>query len=72
MSLFKEMMSLFLAKLTKTKLPSKSIKRGRPKGAEKTTIGLPKKKKNKVSIQPFVRKSPQEKDKSMYNQVLSI
>ena len=49
------------------KMQPKILKRGRPKGAEVTVIGLPRKKKKKLdsqySLVPFCRLSPKEKDK---------
>ena len=47
-------------------MPPKILKRGRPKGAEVTVIGLPRKKKKKEShsnLLPFCRLSPIEKDR---------
>ena len=47
------------------KLRSKILKRGRPKGAEVTVIGMPKKKKVKRQngmFQPFCKMRAEEKD----------
>ena len=45
------------------KLPPKIRKRGRPKGAEKTTIGLPRKKKKENKPVPFLKKYPTDREK---------
>ena len=49
-------------------MPPAMKKRGRPKGADKTVIGLPKKRKycqgNKPV--PFLTKTPKEKDKGTF------
>lgn len=46
-------------------LPAKMRKRGRPKGSEKTAIGLPKKRKKKPNKPiAFIKKHPNDKDKS--------
>lgn len=47
------------------KMPPKILKRGRPKGAEVTVIGLPKKQKRNVAktILPYSMLSPTEKDR---------
>lgn len=49
-------------------MPPAMKKRGRPKGADKTVIGLPKKRKycqgNKPV--PFLKKTPKEKDKGTF------
>ena len=47
-------------------LPPKLKKRGRPKGAEKTVIGLPAKKKKAKLVVPFLKKLPAEKEKGNY------
>lgn len=47
-------------------MPPKMLKRGRPKGAETTVIGLPRQKKKKESqnsLVPFSKLSPTEKDR---------
>lgn len=44
------------------KLPPKMCKRGRPKGAEKTIIGLPKKRRAFSKLVPFIKMSIQEKE----------
>ena len=44
-------------------LPPKLKKRGRPKGAEKTVIGLPAKKRKAKLVIPFLKKLPAEKEK---------
>eukprot|EP00794_Sanderia_malayensis_P001739 gene1739-1936_t len=50
------------------KLPLKMLKRGRPKQAGLTVIGLPKKKKNEATkCVPFFKKSVKEKEKIMLN-----
>ena len=46
-------------------LPPKLKKRGRPKGAEKTVIGLPAKKRKARSVIPFLKKLPAEKEKGI-------
>ena len=47
-------------------MPSKMRKRGRPKGVDKTVIGLPKAKKTKKTSKPipFIKKQQLEKDRS--------
>ena len=45
------------------KLPPRMRKRGRPKGAALTVIGLPKKKGKMFKPQEFRRRSPREKEK---------
>ena len=45
--------------------PPKLKKRGRPKGAEKTVIGLPTKKRKAKSVIPFLKKLPVEKEKGI-------
>ena len=40
-------------------------KRGRPKGAEKTVIGLPCKKKKTDKPTPFLKKQPIDKERGM-------
>ena len=47
------------------KLPPKIRKRGRPKGAEKTTIGLPRKKKENKPV-PFLKKYPTDREKGQF------
>ena len=52
--------------LTNIKMPAKILKRGRPKGAECTVIGLPCKKKKKgvaLKMVPFCKLKPFEKDR---------
>ena len=44
-------------------LPRKLKKWGWPKGAEKTVIGLPTKKRKAKSVIPFLKKLPVEKEK---------
>ena len=47
-------------------MPPKMSKRGRPKGAGLTVIGLPKAKKSKTSssnLVPFTKLTPEEKDR---------
>ena len=51
--------------LSEIRMPPKMMKRGRPKGAEVTVIGLPKCKKKKDNLQtlkPFSKLSPLKKD----------
>lgn len=51
---------------SKIKMPPKILKRGRPKGAEVTVIGLPRKKKKAESqnnLLPFKKLNPIEKDR---------
>lgn len=44
-------------------------KRGRPKGAEKTVIGLPRKRHKGMSKPiPFIKKQPIEKDKGIVHE----
>ena len=47
------------------KMPPKILKRGHPKGAEVTVIGLPRKKKKESpnNLLPFCRLSPIEKER---------
>jgi len=49
--------------LNQIKLPPKIRKRGRPKGLEKTVIGLPRKKKCRNKTLPFLKKLPVDRDK---------
>lgn len=50
--------------LEKIKMPPKMLKRGRPKGADTTAIGLPSSKKNKNGkVIPFSKLQPKEKNK---------
>ena len=51
--------------LSKILLPPKMRKRGRPKGADKTVIGLPKKKYRGDKPLPFITKSPKDKEKGL-------
>ena len=53
----------FIGNMAKIKMPPKLRKRGRPKGAEKTIIGLPKKRR-RIGPVPFIKKIPLEKEKS--------
>ena len=56
-----------LAPLKNVKLPPKIKKHGRPKGAEKTVIGLPKKKKqNRNQPVPFLKKHPTDKERDWF------
>ena len=57
---------LFYVGLENVKLPPKMKKRGRPKGAETTVIGLPRKKKKTDKPTPFLKKLPNDKEKGMY------
>lgn len=43
-------------------MPPRMLKRGRPKGAGLTVIGLPKKRETTGAI-PFLKKSPSEKER---------
>ena len=54
-----------IIKLGTIKLPPKIKKRGRPKGAEMTVIGLTKRRKKHDKTLPFLKKLPQEREKSM-------
>lgn len=56
-----------VSKFGNVKMPPKMIKRGRPKGAELTVIGLPRQKKAKTqfSILPFSKLQPKEKDRKI-------
>ena len=56
-------MYVCLAGLSKILLPPKMKKRGRPKGAEKTVIGLPRKKHRGDKPIPFIKKPPLEKER---------
>lgn len=49
--------------LTGIKIPPKMCKRGRPKGAEKTVIGLPKKRRHESKLLPFLDMSVCNKEK---------
>ncbi|XP_049271311.1 uncharacterized protein LOC125758306 [Rhipicephalus sanguineus] len=55
-----------LERLGKLKVPSKVKPRGRPKGAEKTVIGLPRRRqgpqKSAAKLQPFRHLPPKEKE----------
>ena len=57
------MIIIIIAGIKKLKLPPIIKKRGRPKGAEKTVIGLPSRKKVKKD-QPvaFLKKSPASRE----------
>lgn len=46
-------------------LPPKLKKRGRPKGAEKTIIGLPRKKKKSNKSVPFLKKLPVDRERGI-------
>ena len=50
-------------------MPPKLWKRGRPKGADKTVIGLAKKRRRLGPV-PFVKKMPLEKEKSKLTRFL--
>ena len=55
--------------LENVKLPPKMKKRGRPKGAETTVIGLPRRKKKKATTEKptaFLKKQPVEKERGTY------
>ena len=47
-------------------------KRGRPKGAEQTVIGLPRKKRRGNKPLPFLKKSPSDKEKGINLSVYTI
>ena len=49
--------------LENVRFPPKIKKRGRPKGAEKTVIGLPRKKKKMDKPTPFLKKHPIDKER---------
>ena len=51
--------------LDSVKLPPKMMKRGRPKGAEKTVIGLPNKKRKLNKPLTFLKKPPVDREKGM-------
>ena len=53
--------------MSELKLPPVMKKRGRPKGAEKTVIGLPRKKFKGNTIKPasFLKKSPADREKGV-------
>ena len=57
---------LFYVGLENVKLPPKMKKRGRPKGAKTTVIGLPRKKKKTGKPTPFLKKLPNDKEKGTY------
>ena len=65
MSLFIVLIVLISVELSKISLPPKMRKRGRPKGADKTVIGLPKKKCKGNNPQPFLKMSPKDREKGM-------
>ena len=54
---------IYTAELKTIKLPPKMRKRGRPKGAETTVIGLPKRRKRSNKTVPFLKKLPSEREK---------
>ena len=58
-------LQIFHTDLEQIKLPQKMRKHGRPKGSEKTIIGLPRKKKcgNKTLL--FLKKLPIDRDKGL-------
>ena len=51
---------IYTAELKTIKLPPKMRKRGQPKGAETTVIGLPKRRKRSNKTVPFLKKLPSE------------
>ena len=57
---------LLIIDLNQIKLPAKVRKRGRPKGSEKTVIGLPRKKKCGNKTLPFLKKLPADRDKGRF------
>lgn len=50
---------------TQITMPPRMLKRGRPKGAGSTVIGLPKKRKTTSAI-PFLKKSSTEKERGKW------
>lgn len=57
--------------MSQIKLPPRIRKRGRPKGADKTVLGLPKKKSRKGPT-PFSRMAPQDKEKGTIFEVVVL
>ena len=57
---------VFAEVLQEIKLPAKVRKRGRPKGAERTVIGLPRKKKRGNKPVPFLKKCPVDKERGWF------
>jgi hypothetical protein len=49
---------------TSLRLPLKIVKRGRPKGAETTVIGLPKRKSSRAI--PFMKRAPKHKERGKH------
>ena len=56
---------LLIIDLNQIKLLPKVRKRGRPKGSEKTVIGLPRKKCGNKTL-PFLKKFPADRDKGRF------
>ena len=54
---------------TQITMPPRMLKRGRPKGAGLTVIGLPKKRKTTSAI-PFLKKSPTEKERGKWKALM--
>ena len=56
----------FLVTVTQIKMPPKMLRRGRPKGAEATVIGLPRKRGHDGTVKKkpktFINKSAREKE----------
>ena len=63
---------MYTIQFTDIKLPPKIRKRGRPKGAETTVIGLPKRRKVVDRPLPFLKKLPYEREKSKIHSLVII
>lgn len=62
--------SIYVTDILHLQLPPKMKRRGRPKGSELTTIGLPKKKKRSDGKPvAFIKKHPKEKERGNYNYI---
>ena len=61
-----------LKEMNGIKMPKKMLKRGRPKGAELTVIGLPKSKKAKKGLLPFSKVKAEEKDRILLECLFDI
>jgi len=55
----------FILEFKDVAMPARIKKRGRPKGAEKTVIGLPKMKKRSENPLPFLKKLPVDKERGI-------